>query len=213
MKFKIITLSTLALIVAGLNVSNAQQDTLKNVDLLGELMQDDKPAALLPEHMLITQRILWGERGLMRNFSRFELTPEKRQVELNLRRASLKAHQAIGLLTLGGMVAQGIVGAKLYNGDYKLKDTHEALAVAVNTGYFTTAGLSLFAPPKAVDERRGFSSIKAHRWLAMLHMSGMILTNVLADGLHGDPRLRSLHRAAAYTAFGAYAASIIVIKF
>ena len=116
-------------------------------------------------------------------------------------------------VTLGGMVAQGIVGAKLYNGDYKLKDTHEALAVAVNTGYFTTAGLSLFAPPKAVDERRGFSSIKAHRWLAMLHMSGMILTNVLADGLHGDPRLRSLHRAAAYTAFGAYAASIIVIKF
>jgi len=213
MKLNTIALITLALILAGLTVSHAQQDTLKNEDLLGELMQEDKPAALLPEHMLITQRILWGERGLMRNFNRFELTPEKRQVELNLRRASLKAHQAIGLLTLGGMVAQGIVGAKLYNGDYGLKDTHEALAVAVNTGYFTTAGLSLFAPPKAVDERRGFSSIKAHRWLALLHMSGMILTNVLADRIDDNYELRSIHRAAAFTAFGAYAASIIVIKF
>ena len=149
----------------------------------------------------------------MRKFDRFELTPEKRQVELNLRRASLKAHQAIGLITLGGMIAQGIVGAKLYNGDYKLKDTHEALAVAVNTGYFTTAGLSLLAPPKAIDERRGFSSIKAHRWLAMVHLSGMILTNVLAGQIEGNYKLRPYHRAAAYTAFGAYAASIIIIKF
>ena len=190
-----------------------QQDTTRQEDLLGELAAADQAPALLPEHMLITQRILWGEKGLMRNFNRFELTPEKRQVELNLRRASLKAHQAIGLLTLGGMVAQGIVGAKLYNGDYKLKDTHEALAVAVNTGYFTTAGLSLFAPPKAVDERRGFSSIKAHRWLAVLHLSGMILTNVLADRIEDNYQLRSVHRAAAFTAFGAYAASIIVIKF
>ena len=193
--------------------AHAQQDTTRQEDLLGELAAADQAPALLPEHMLITQRILWGEKGLMRNFNRFELTPEKRQVELNLRRASLKAHQAIGLLTLGGMVAQGIVGAKLYNGDYKLKDTHEALAVAVNTGYFTTAGLSLFAPPKAVDERRGFSSIKAHRWLAVLHLSGMILTNVLADRIEDNYQLRSVHRAAAFTAFGAYAASIIVIKF
>jgi len=193
--------------------AHAQQDTTRQEDLLGELAAADQAPALLPEHMLITQRILWGQKGLMRNFNHFELTPEKRQVELNLRRASLKAHQAIGLLTLGGMVAQGIVGAKLYNGEYGLKDTHEALAVAVNTGYFTTAGLSLFAPPKAVDERRGFSSIKAHRWLAVLHLSGMILTNVLADRIDDNYQLRSVHRAAAFTAFGAYAASIIVIKF
>ena len=193
--------------------AHAQQDSTRQEDLLGELAAADQAPALLPEHMLITQRILWGQKGLMRNFNRFELSPEKRQVELNLRRASLKAHQAIGLLTLGGMIAQGIVGAKLYNGDYKLKDTHEALAVAVNTGYFTTAGLSLLAPPKAIDERRGFSSIKAHRWLAMVHLSGMILTNVLAGQIEGNYKLRPYHRAAAYTAFGAYAASIIIIKF
>jgi len=41
----------------------------------------------------------------------------------------------------------------------------------------------------------------------------MILTNVLADRIEEDYTLRSVHRAAAFTAFGAYAASIIVIKF
>ncbi|MFM7194820.1 MAG: hypothetical protein ACKO3B_13770 [Bacteroidota bacterium] len=213
MKNLVYSLVSFLMMVIGTQTSFAQQDTTRQEDLLGELSVADEAPALLPDHMLITQRILWGRHGLMRNFKRFELTPEKRQVELNLRRASLKAHQAIGLLTLGGMVAQGIVGGKLYNGDYKLKDTHEALAVAVNTGYFTTAGLSLFAPPKAIDERRGFSSIKAHRWLAVLHLSGMILTNVLADRIEDNYQLRSVHRAAAFTAFGAYAASIIVIKF
>ena len=123
-----------------------------------------------------------------------------------------KAHQVIGFATLAGMIGQGIVGSRLYKGNYDVKDLHEGLAVAVNTGYFTTAGLSLLSPPKAVDERKGFSSIKAHKLLAVLHLSGMILTNVLADEA-SDPDIRPLHRAAAFTAFGAYAASIIVIKF
>lgn len=190
----------------------AQQDSTATNDLLAELTTE-QPASLLPSRMLPTQRILWGEKGLMRSFDRFELTPAKRQQELKLRRFALKAHQAIGLATLGAMIAQGIVGGKLYNGDYQLKDTHEALAVAVNTGYFTTAGLSLFAPPKAVDERRGFSSIKVHRWLAAVHLSGMIATNILSQQIDDRPALKSAHRAAAFTAFGAYAAAVLVIKF
>ena len=189
-----------------------QNDTTKVEDLLSELGPGTE-TKLLPDKMIITQRILWGQKGLMRNFSPFELTPEKRQAELNLRRTMLKVHQAVGFVTLAGMIGQGIVGARLYNGEYQLKDTHEMLALGINTGYFTTAGLSLFAPPKAVDERKGFSSIKVHRWLAVLHMSGMILTNVLADGTDESNTIRSLHRASAFTAFGAYAASIIVIKF
>ena len=189
----------------------AQQDTTA-VDLLAEL--EEQPAAqLLPKKMLPTQRLLWGEKGVMRRFDRFELTPEKRQQELKVRRFALKAHQAIGLATLGAMVAQGIVGSKLSNGDYSVKDAHEMLAVVVNTGYFTTAGLSLFTPPKAVDERKGFSSIKAHRWLAAVHLSGMIATNILADKAEEGGNLKKAHRAAAFSAFGAYAAAVIVIKF
>ena len=153
----------------------------------------------------------------MRNFNAFELTPEKRQNELKVRRTMLVAHQIMGMATLGGMIAQGIVGAKLYNAgpsNYRsLKNTHEALAAGVNFGYFSTAALSLFAPPKMLNERKGYSSIKLHRGLAIIHMSAMIATNILAGQLESNPNLKPYHRAAAFTAFGAFAASMIVIKF
>jgi len=185
-KFSGLLISTILLISAASAWS--QQDSTA-VDLLAELESQQQTAPLLPNSMLITQRILWGNHGLMRNFKKFELTPENRQSELNLRRTMFKAHQVIGFATLAGMIGQGIVGSRLYKGNYDVKDLHEGLAVAVNTGYFTTAGLSLLSPPKAVDERKGFSSIKAHKLLAVLHLSGMILTNVLADEA-SDPEQR-----------------------
>ncbi|MBN2236128.1 MAG: hypothetical protein JW729_01125 [Bacteroidales bacterium] len=168
---------------------------------------------LLPSHFIITQKIMWGEKGLMRNFNRFELTPEKRQRELKLRRTMLVTHQVMGFVTLGGMVAQGIVGAKLYNGKTNLKGTHEALAAGVNIGYFTTTSLSLFAPPKMVNERKGYSSIKLHKALAIIHLSSMIATNILAGQVESNPNLTPYHRAAAFTAFGSFAVSMMVIKF
>ena len=198
----------------------AQKDTVAAVDLLGEMNSttQEKPK-LLPDKILITQRIFWGEKGLMRNFNAFELTPEKRQNELKVRRTMLVMHQIMGTLTMGGMIGQGIVGAKLYNStgtNYQsLKNTHEALAAGVNIAYFSTAALSLFAPPKMLNEHKGYSSIKVHRALAIVHLSAMIATNILAGQLEGPngAKIRPYHRAAAYTAFGAFAASMIVIKF
>jgi len=195
-----------------------KKDTTATVDLLGEMNQSgQEKVKLLPDKIIFTQRIFWGEKGLMRNFNAFELTPEKRQKELKVRRTMLVAHQIMGMATLGGMIAQGIVGAKLYNagpGNYRsLKNTHEALAAGVNFGYFSTAALSLFAPPKMLNERKGYSSIKLHRGLAIIHMSAMIATNILAGQLESNPSLKPYHRAAAFTAFGAFAASMIVIKF
>lgn len=201
------------LVLACSNLS-AQTDTIPTNDLLNELnASGDDSAQLLPDKIMVTQRVMWGEHGLMRNFNAFELTPEKRARELKLRRTMLVAHQTMGFLTMGGMVAQGFVGAKLYNGDKSIRDAHEVLAGAVNFGYFTTAGLSLFAPPKALDERKGYSSIKVHKALAIVHLTAMIATNVLAGQIEGNPDLKPYHRAAAYTAFGAFAASMIVIKF
>jgi hypothetical protein len=194
--------------------ATAQTDSTKTNNLLQDLsVTDSSKVQLLSNKMIPTQRLLWGPKGLMRGFNRFELTPEKRQNELKLRRTMLGIHQILGFATLGGMVAQGIIGGKLYNGRYDLKDTHEAIGAAVNIGYFTTASLSLFAPPKALDERKGYSSIKLHKWLAVVHMSAMIATNVLAGMTEDHPNLKKYHRAAAYTAFGAFAASMIVIKF
>jgi hypothetical protein len=192
----------------------AQIDTTQSINLLDEISgTNNESMELLPEKFLITQRMLWGKKGLMRNFNRFELTPEKRQNELKIRRAMLMTHQVLGFATLGGMVAQGIVGSKLYNGNYDLKKAHEALATGVNIGYFTTAGLSLFAPPKMLNERKGFSSIKLHKALSVIHLSSMIATNILAEKLESHPDLRPYHRAAAFTAFGSYALAMIVIKF
>jgi len=215
--FKFVIMKILAMIVLLVALvsfqSKAQKDTTATVDLLGEMNKTaPEKTKLLPDKILFTQRIFWGEKGLMRNFNAFELTPEKRQHELKVRRTMLVAHQVMGMLTLGGMVAQGIVGAQLYNGK-NVKDLHEGLAGAVNVGYFSTAALSLFAPPKMLNERKGYSSIKLHRGLAIIHLSAMIATNILAGSLEGNPSLRPYHRAAAYTAFGAFAASMIVIKF
>ncbi len=158
--------------------ANSQIDTTQTIDLLGELESGvTGTVKLLPDHFIFTQRMMWGEKGLMRNFKSFELTPEERQKELKIRRSMLVAHQAAGFLTLGAMVAQGFVGSKLFNGNYDVKDAHEALAIGINIGYISTASLSLFAPPKMVEERKGYSSIKLHKALAIVHMSGMIATN------------------------------------
>jgi len=192
----------------------SQQDSLSSAGLLEELLLlEEKDISLLPDRMMPTQKLLWGEKGLMRNFNHFELTPGNRERELKLRRTMLASHQALGLATLAGMVAQGVVGSKLYDNDYDLLQAHKTLATVVNIGYFSTATLSLFAPPKMIDERRGISSMKIHKALAIVHFSGMIATNVLAQSISSNPDLRPYHRAAAFTAFGAYAASVIVIKF
>jgi hypothetical protein len=204
------------------NVAVAQTDSTKQnqVNLLDDLISDQEQAELLPPKFLITQHIFWGKKGLLRNFKRFELTPENRARELKLRRTMLVTHQVLGIATLCGMVGQGIVGSQLYKKsadgtlvkDKKILPLHEGLAAAVNIGYFTTAGLSLLAPPRMVSERKGYSSIKMHKILAMVHLSSMIAVNVLA-GQAKDAKIRPWHRAAAFTAFGSYAVAMAVIKF
>jgi len=185
--------------------SQGQDDLLKDL-----IQQQDSALELLPKKMLLTQRLLWGEHGLMRPI--YPLTNVNREKELRLRRGMLIAHQILGFATLGGMVGQGIVGAKLYNAsgqNYRdLKDLHEGLAAAVNITYSTTAFMSLFTPPPLINRDKKLSSIRIHKWLALIHMSGMIATNLLAES--GN---KKLHRAAAYTTFASFGAAVIAIKF
>jgi hypothetical protein len=47
----------------------------------------------------------------------------------------------------------------------------------------------------------------------MIHYTGMITTMVLANQLEQNPDLKPWHKAAAFITFGAFAASMIVIKF
>ncbi len=163
---------------------------------------------LLPQKMIFTQSLLWGKNGLFRKTGISKLSIEKREKELKVRNVMLKSHQIIGYLTLAGMVAQGIMGGRLYNGDYELYDAHKTLGKWVTASYFTGAGLSLFAPPPLVKKKmKGFNSIKVHKWLAYLHFSGMIATNAWSK------EDRDWHKYAAYTTFASYASAILVFKF
>jgi hypothetical protein len=181
-------------------------------DLLNDLMKDqDSTTELLPKKMLLTQRVLWGQKGLLRPIS--PLTATNREKELKLRRGMLVAHQVLGFVTLGGMVGQGITGTQLYKNKGGVYDIHKNLAIAVNTTYSATAVMSLFAPPPLINRDKKLSAIRLHKWLAVVHMGGMIATNVLAEKAEDDSKFRKWHRAAAFTTFASYAAAVITIKF
>ena len=163
---------------------------------------------LLPKRMIFTQRILWGEKGLMRKIKWSPLNIEQREKELRIRRKMLKAHQAIGFVTLAGFIAQGIIGVQLYNGNYSNYKFHKTVGHLTSISYFSGAGLSLFSPPPLINKKiKGFSSAKAHKYLATIHFSSMIMTNIFSNSN------RKLHKLSAYTAFGSYAAAILVFKF
>ena len=177
-------------------------------DLFSLIEEDNKQIELLPERMIFTQSLLWGEKGLLRKTGISPLNFENRQKELKLRKNMLTAHQAIGYLTLASMIAQGIIGGKLYNGQDNLYQTHKTMGTIVNIGYFTGAGLSLFSPPPLINKKvKGFNSIKAHKMLATVHFSAMVATNYYND------KNKANHKAAAYTAFASYATAVLVIKF
>ena len=185
-------------------LSFGQEESLFNI-IRSQTESDD---SLLPDRMVFTQSLLWGEKGVMRKTGWYPLNAEQREKELKLRRSMLKLHQIIGYATLAGMITQGVLGTKLYNGEGRLYDTHRMIGDITSISYFTGASLSLFAPPPLTNKKqKGLNSIKAHKYLATLHFSAMVATNVLAV------KNTRLHRAAAFTAFGSYATAIIVFKF
>lgn len=186
-------------------------------DLLAGLTDSTETQPLLPSKMLFTQRAFWGPKGLLRVLNVAPLTAEGRSKELNVRRTMLITHQIGGFVTLAGFVAQGLLGAKLYNAQgeayVSTKKWHERTATFINVSYGTTLALSLFTPPPIIGSKRGFSTIKLHKYLAIVHLTGMIATNVLAGLIQENYQLKPYHRAAAYTTFVTYAASVIALKF
>ncbi|WP_028524911.1 hypothetical protein [Runella limosa] len=179
--------------------------------LLVDIKDSLQSPVLLPQKMIFTQKMLWGHHGLMRHW--MPLNRQNRQQEFKIRRTMFNIHQAAGLLTFAGMVAQGVVGGKMYkNYSDDLRAAHRALAKGVNIGYTLTATMALTAP-SAIVHRRGLSSAKVHRMLAMVHLLGMIGTNVLGHQISKNPELKPYHRAVAYTTVGAFTASILVFQF
>ena len=182
-------------------------------DEFESLINQEKPS-LLPEKMLITQRVLWGEKGLLRKTGIVKLSLENREKELIVREKMLKAHQIIGYITFAGMIYQGILGGKLYNGDYSVYETHKTLGKVVTATYFTGAGLSLFTPPPLVSRKKeGLSNIRLHKILANVHVPAMIVTNIYADKQQGNRSHKKIHKASAYTAVASYTLAMFTIIF
>jgi hypothetical protein len=192
-----------SLLLSFLFVNGQEEDLFRS--LRAETQPDE---SLLPDRMIFTQSLLWGERGLIRKTGLSPLNTVQREKELKLRRKMLKIHQVIGYFTLAGMIAQGVMGTELYKGKNFRYNAHKTVGNLTSISYFTGASLSLFAPPPLINKKqKGLSSIKAHKYLATLHFSAMVATNTLSK------KNRQLHRAAAYTAFGSYATAILVFTF
>jgi len=193
----------------------------QELDDIFNSFEQEEEFPLLPDKMLFTQRFLWGENGLLRRSELAPLSPIQRSREIELRRKMLITHQVLGYVTLASMIAQGIIGGKLYNCDScnsreynQIKNAHETMAGVVNVSYFSGAALSLFAPPPLINRsEKGLSSARAHKWLASIHFSAMVATNLLADGASESQTGRNLHRIAAYTAFGSFATATLVLTF
>lgn len=182
-------------------------------DEFESLINQEKPS-LLPEKMLITQRVLWGEKGLLRKTGIVKLSLENREKELIVREKMLKAHQIIGYITFAGMIYQGILGGKLYKGDYSVYETHKTLGKVVTATYFTGAGLSLFTPPPLVSRKKeGLNNIRLHKILANVHVPAMIVTNIYADKQQGNKSYKEIHKVSAYTAVASYSLAMFTIIF
>jgi hypothetical protein len=201
----------LFILIGSINKVQGQTDSLLQTLLVDEKIDSQ---LITPSKMLFTQRMIWGEKGIFKNrYGSTQDLVERRKIDLRIRRKMLQLHQIGGFVTLGGMLAQGIVGSQLYKGSYQLKQTHETLGTAVNFSYGFTAINALFTPPSTFKRDKKLTSIRLHKWLAIAHMSGMIATNILGTQIENNYALKPYHRAAAYTSFISLAAAMVVIKF
>ena len=187
--------------------------------LLLDLTQEQSVSSeFFPEKMMWTQRALWGEHGLYRRvgIAPKVVTIDTRERELKVRRTMFRIHQIVGIATAVGMAAQGYVGYRIYNPETyttQMYEFHKGLATGVNIGYATTALMSFTAPPPLLSRKR-VDNMRVHKWLSYVHLTGMITTNILGNRIANDFQVnKPLHRAAALTTFGAYAAAIAIIKF
>jgi hypothetical protein len=202
----------------------AVDTTASRVDTAASRLDGAVPVAdpLLPEVMGPGERILWGERGLMRIAGIYPLTEESREQEFGLRRTMLTVHQAAGFATLAAMIATATYGQLTLNGNAGLGETHQTLAGITIGAYFFTAAMALLSPPPAI-RRKEWNSISIHKGLAMVHFTGMILTPLLAEGVarrnpgaSGETIDRDkalVHQVSGYITTAAFAAAMLVVTF
>ena len=133
----------------------------------------------IPQNMPLIKKPFWSEDGL---FRKLDWAPNSRYEELIVRKNMMQWHQKIALLNLGIMSYQYYLGEEIdQNGAYSIlgqdkynhyKSMHKSLGYTSYTLYMTSAGLSVFSPP-ALKYDKKISSMKLHRYLALILFAGM----------------------------------------
>ena len=129
----------------------------------------------IPENMPLIKKPFWAEKGL---FRKFNLAPKSRYEELIVRKRMMQWHQKLSLVNLGLMSYQYYLGKEMDEGNVSgdeylnYQSMHKKLGYTTFTLYMTSAGLSIFSPP-ALKYDKKISSMKIHRYLALIHFAGM----------------------------------------
>lgn len=157
------------------------------------------------------ERLLWGRRGLTRRLGLFPTHPDAPTDDLrqiaHVRRRMLGLHQTLGLVTVASMAATVIGGQIAVSGGGS--GFHRATLPVTIGLYSTTAALAILSPPKLVSfEGHRIDSITIHRWLAIGHVAGMILTPLLAPSSVDDARI---HQISGYATFATFSAAMLVV--
>ena len=170
----------------------------------------------LPDNMPLQTKVLWGKNGLFRKTNLFQID---RPRELELRTEMLQLHQKLALGTLGLMLAQGYLGYQLQDATtnyMELSNRHAKLGKAAFGAYLTSAMLSYTAPP-ALRYNRKIDSIRIHRWLSIIHFTGMLALPYLGEkvsGPHDSTKSRDralyIHRGIAVTTISTMALSALI---
>ena len=164
----------------------------------------------IPNNMPLIKNIFWSDEGLLR---KLDLAPKSRFKELELRRDMLQLHQKTALVNLGLMSYQYYLGHEM-DKDYENRSRlHKSLGYASFGLYMTSAGLSVFSPP-ALKYDKGVSSINIHRFLSVIHFSGMIMQPFLGyqisnSNCHSD-YYYELHKDVGNVVFVSYLLSFLV---
>ena len=159
--------------------------------------------------MSLWERTWWGRGGLFRRVGLFPTHPERPTDDLRqiaaVRRRMLRWHQTLGLVTVASM-ASTVIGGQIAASTGK-KGFHEATLPVTIGLYSTTAALALLSPPKPIqlEGRGGIDSITIHRWLAVGHVAGMIVTPLLAEDN------QSAHRVMGYATFATFSAAMLTV--
>jgi len=188
-------------------INQAQDDPIKKVN---------NPLYALPDNMPLQTKLLWAENGLLRKTNLFQFD---RPRELELRTKMLQLHQKLALGTLGLIFTQGYLGFQLQDATtnyMELSDRHAALGKVAFGSYLTSAMLSYTAPP-ALRYNRKIDSIRIHRWLSIIHFTGMLALPYLGEKVSGPhdsiksrDRALYIHRGIAVTTISTMALSALI---